>query len=129
MVAYDLNTGTIKWRKPIGEDSLYSKGDKTTGAPSGVLRKGMVVTSTGIVFATAKGGKLYAFDAENGTVLWETTLSHETNGQPIMFTKNGKQYLVVNATGTFAKDSYNHAAKPGALPRGYLLYALPDIKK
>ncbi|MEJ8843357.1 PQQ-binding-like beta-propeller repeat protein [Lacibacter sp. H375] len=129
LVAYDLNTGTIKWRKPIGEDSLYSKGDKTTGAPSGVLRKGMVVTSTGIVFATAKGGKLYAFDADNGTVLWETTLSHETNGQPIMFTKNGKQYLVVNATGTFAKDSYNHAAKPGAIPRGYLVYALPDMKK
>ncbi len=129
LVAYDLNNGTIKWRQPIGEDSLYSKGDKTTGAPSGVLRKGMVVTSTGIIFTTAKGGKLYALDADNGNILWETTLSHETNGQPLMFTVDGKQYLAVNATGSFAKDSYNHAVKPGAAPRGYVVYALPDIKK
>ncbi|MBK9489743.1 MAG: PQQ-binding-like beta-propeller repeat protein [Haliscomenobacter sp.] len=33
----------------------------------------MVVTSTGVVFATAKGGKLYAFDADNGNIPWETT--------------------------------------------------------
>ena len=27
IVAYDLNNGTIKWRQPIGEDSLYVQGD------------------------------------------------------------------------------------------------------
>ena len=75
------------------------KGDKSKGAPCGVLRKGMVVTSTGVVFATAKGGKLYAFDADNGKILWETTLSNEVLGQPTMYTLKGKQYLVVNATG------------------------------
>jgi quinoprotein glucose dehydrogenase len=128
ILAYDLNNGTIKWRQPIGEDSLYVQGDKTKGAPSGVLRKGMVVTSTGVVFVTAKGGKLYAFDADNGSLLWETTLSHETNAQPSMYTLNGKQYLVINATGNFMRDSYNHSKKPGALPKGYVVYALPDKK-
>ena len=125
ILAYDLNNGTIKWRKPIGEDSLYTKGDKTAGAPSGTLRKGMVVTSTGVVFATAKGGKLYAFDADNGNILWETTLSHESNAQPMMFTVEGKQFLVINATSNFSRDSYDHSRKPGALPRGYVVYALP----
>jgi quinoprotein glucose dehydrogenase len=86
----------------------------------------MVVTSTGVVFATAKGGKLYAFDAENGDILWEETLSHESNAQPSMYTLNGKQYLVINATSNFAKDSYNHSKKEGALPKGYIVYALPD---
>lgn len=125
LVAYDLNEGVIKWRKPVGQDSLYVQGDQSKGAPGGVLRKGMIVTSTGIVFATAKGGKLYAFDAENGDLLWETTLSHEATAQPSMYTLNGKQYLVVSATSNFAKDSYDHSKKPGALPKGYVVYALP----
>lgn len=129
LLAYDLNNGTIKWKKPIGEDSLFVQGDKTKGAPGGVLRKGMVVTSTEVVFATAKGGKLYAFDADNGKILWETTLSYEANGQPAMFALNGKQYLVVNATAGFGKDSYDHSKKPGALPKGYVVYALPVTKK
>jgi quinoprotein glucose dehydrogenase len=125
IVAYDLNNGTIKWRQPIGEDSLYVQGDKTKGAPSGTQRKGMIVTSTGIVFATAKGGKLYAFDADNGNILWETTLSYESNAQPSMYTLNGKQYLVINATSNVRNDSYDHSKKPGALKRGYVVYALP----
>ncbi|RYY31196.1 MAG: quinoprotein glucose dehydrogenase [Chitinophagaceae bacterium] len=126
--AYDLNSGTIKWRMPVGEDSAFVKGDKSKGAPAGVLRKGMVVTSTGIVFATAKGGKLYAFDNENGNILWETTTSNEVQGQPTMYTYNGKQYLVINASGNFAPDSYNHSVKPGALKKGYVVYALPEKK-
>lgn len=126
--AYDLNTGTVKWTVPVGEDSAYVKGDKTKGAPGGVLRKGMVVTSTGLVFATAKGGKLYAFDAASGKILWETTLSYEVWGQPMMYTHKGKQYLVVNASANFTPDSYNHSAKPGALKKGYVAFALPGKK-
>jgi quinoprotein glucose dehydrogenase len=126
IVAYDLNNGTIKWRKPVGEDAIaMARGDKNSGAGSGTLRKGMVVTSSGIVFATAKGGKLYAFDSENGNVLWETTLSFESNGQPAMFEIDGKEYLVINATGDFSDDSINHSKEPGAMPRGYVVYALP----
>lgn len=126
LFAYDLNKGTIKWRMPIGEDSAYVKGDKSKGAPGGALRKGMVITSAGLVFATGKGGKLYAFDASNGKTLWETTLSNEVLGQPIMYAYKGKQFLVVNASGNFSPDSYNHAVKAGAMKKGYVVYALPD---
>lgn len=126
ILAYDLNMGTIKWKKPIGIDSLYVQGDPNKGAPNGTQRKGMVITSTGVVFATAKGGKLYALDADDGKTLWETSLSNETNAQPSMFTLNGKQYLVVNATSDFRPDSYDRSKKPDALPKGYVIYALPD---
>ncbi len=130
IVAYDLNEGIIKWRKPIGEDALaMSKGDKDSGAGSGTLRKGMIVTSTGVVFATAKGGKLYAFDSGNGNLLWETTLTYETNGQPAMFEVDGKQYLLINATGDFSEDSIDHSKEPGAMQRGYVVYSLDDVKK
>ncbi len=127
--AYDMNTGTVKWTRPVGQDSLYVQGDQSKGAPGGALRKGMIVTSTGVIFATAKGGKLYAIDADNGKILWEETLSHEVNAQPSMYVLDGKQYLVINATSNFARDSYNHAKKPGALPKAYVVYALPDRKK
>ena len=126
LVAYDLNQGTIKWRTPIGEDSSYVQGAKATGAPIGTQRKGMIVTSTGVLFATAKGGKLYALDADNGDILWETTLSHETNAQPSMYTYQGKQYLVINATANFMADSYDHSKKADALPKGYVVYSLSD---
>lgn len=128
LTAYDLNDGTIKWRKPIGLDSAFTNGDKTAGAPGGTIRKGMVITSTGVVFATGKGGMVYAFDSDNGTILWETTLSNESSGQPIMFEIDGKQYLVINASYIFERDSYNASRKPGALPKGYIVYALPDGK-
>jgi quinoprotein glucose dehydrogenase len=129
VIAYDLNTGTIKWKQPLGEDSLaVSKGDKTTGAINGSQRKGIVVTSTGVLFCTGKGGKLYAYDSGNGNLLWESTLSHESNAQPMMYELNGKEYLVVNATNNFTKDSYDHSKEPGALQRGYVVYALPDKK-
>lgn len=128
IIAYDLNTGTIKWKKPLGEDSIaVSNGNKHAGTPIGSQRKGMVVTPT-LVFSTAKGGKLYAFDADNGNILWETNLSHETNGQPAMFQINGKQYLVVNATANFSKGDFDRSKKPGALPKGYVVYALTSSK-
>lgn len=125
IVAYDLNNGTIKWRKPVGEDkAALAAGDKDAGAGSGTLRKGMIVTSSGIVFATAKGGKLYAFDSENGNVLWETTLSFETNGQPAMFVLDGKTYLALNVTADFTDDSIDHSKEQGAMPRGYVVFSL-----
>ena len=129
IMAYDLNTGKVLWKQPFGEDSLYTQGDPSVGAQNGTQRKGMVVTSTGIVFANGKGGKVYAFDSESGKILWQTTLSHETNAQPMMYTVNGKQYLVINAASNFTSDSYDHSKKPGALPKGYVVYTLPEKEK
>ena len=123
-----MNKGEIKWKKPVGEDFEFVNGDKSKGAVIGVQRKSMVVTSTGIVFATAKGGKLYALDQETGETLWETTLSNESVAVPLMYTLNGKEYLVVNATGNFSRDSFDHSKEPGALPKAYVVYALPEKK-
>jgi len=129
VLAYDLNKGIIKWDKPLGVSALAeSKGLKNTGAPEGGAKKGLIVTSTGIVFATGKGGKLYAYDAANGNVIWETNLSWEPNAQPIMYEVNGKQYLAVSATANFARENTDRSKDPGALPRGYVVYSLPDKK-
>jgi quinoprotein glucose dehydrogenase len=129
VMAYDLNTGTIKWKQPLGEDPMaVAKGDKMAGAPNGSQRKGIIVTSTGVLFCNGKGGKLYAYDADNGNLLWETSLSHESNAQPMMYQINGKQFLVVNATSNFTRDSFDRSKVSGALPRGYVVYAVSDKK-
>ena len=126
IVAYDLNTGTVKWKKPIGQDVRVAKmGGKNTGIPIGTQRKGMIVTATGILFATAKGGELYALDAENGNTLWKAELPHETHGLPAMYEVKGRQYIVVSATMPFTDESVDRSKIPGVLPSGYVVYALP----
>jgi quinoprotein glucose dehydrogenase len=47
-------------------------------------------------------------------------------GQPIMYAYKGKPFLVVNASGNFSPDSYNHSVRSGAMKKGYVVFALPD---
>jgi glucose dehydrogenase len=99
IMAYDLNRGTIKWTKPLGQDLDVTKaGGQNTGIPRGSQRQGMIVTSTGIVFSTARDGVLYAFDADDGDVLWSYKLPMATEGLPSIYEVEGRHYIVVNAT-------------------------------
>ena len=130
IMAYDLNTGKVKWRRPLGQDARVAlKGGQNTGVPIGSQRKGMIVTSTGLLFATSKGGKIYAFDAENGRELWSANLPWETYGMPAMYEAGGRQFIVVSATSPFTKESIDRTKEPGALPRSYVVFALPEKTK
>jgi quinoprotein glucose dehydrogenase len=123
IVAYDLNTGKIKWNRPLGKDDKY--GGKETGMPSGIQGKGMIITSTGIVFATCLDGGIYAFDEDNGNMLWSTKLARVPEGIPAMYENNGKQYLVVCATGVLTDKS----KRDSDVPRKYMVFALPKKKR
>lgn len=131
ITAYDLNTGTIKWRKPIGQDVRYPlmPGQENMGIPEGTQRKGMIVTSTGILFATSKGGMLYAYDADNGDLLWTYALPKDTDGLMSTYQVKGKQYLVVSATANYTDQSIDHSKDLGALPQGYIVLSIPNKKK
>ena len=99
ITAFDLNKGTIKWSKPLGVDDLALKaGASNTGVMSGSQRSGMIVTSAGIVFSTVNNGEIYAFDAEDGEVLWNTRVPVGMAALPTMFEIERKPYIVVNAT-------------------------------
>lgn len=131
ITAYDLNTGTIKWRKPLGHDVRIPlmPGQENMGLPEGTIRKSMLVTSTGILFATSKGGILHAFDADNGNLLWTYILPKDTEGQMSTYQVKGKQYLVLSATGNYTRASIDHSKDLGALPQGYIVLSIPNKKK
>ena len=98
-MAYDLNSGTIKWREPLGDDPVADKeGAKNTGIEEGGERRGIIVTSTGLLFVNCKDGKVRAFDADTGKVLWVANLPTGTEGIPAMYEVDGREYLVVSAS-------------------------------
>ncbi len=120
IVAYDLNTGAIKWKRPLGNDDRL--GGKDTGIPSGSQHKGMIVTSTGIVFATCMDGSIYAYDEDNGNLLWSAKLPRIPEGLPAMYESNGRQYLIICSSSEVIDKS-----KPDSeVFRGYVVYALPE---
>ena len=134
ITAYDLNTGAITWQKPLGVDQMAAGlGATDTGVPRGGQRMGMIVTSTGLLFATAKDGHVRAFDAETGAVLWTGSLPRGSEGIPAMYEINGRQYLVVCATTglTWGKASreggpWTQADGEPNGPSAYVVFALPE---
>jgi quinoprotein glucose dehydrogenase len=89
----------------------------------------MIVTSTGIVFSTARDGRFYAFDARDGDVLWSAPLPMGSEGLPAVYAVRGKHYIVVNATtplpaGLSAREAGSAAPEPAGVG-GYVVFALP----
>ena len=135
ITAYDMNTGEIQWSKPLGEEpQAVKEGFSKTGVPTGSQRNGIIVTSNGLVFATVTNGKIYAFDAANGEILWtgETPLGIAT--MPSIYEVYGRVFIVVNAT-TPQIEGWNlteeqKAAMPKNARKGgaYYAFALPTLK-
>ncbi len=103
--AINLNTGTYAWQIPLGEyPELAAQGMKDTGSEN---YGGPVVTAGGLVFiaATNFDKKFRAFDKLTGKLLWETTLPFSGNATPATYAVNGRQFVVVHATGGKAKRS------------------------
>jgi quinoprotein glucose dehydrogenase len=134
ITAYDLNTGAIRWQRPLGVDQMAAGlGAHDTGVPRGGQRMGMIVTPNGLLFATAKDGNVRAYDADTGDVLWTGVLPRGSEGLPAMYAVGGRQYLVVCATTglTWGKASreggpWTQADGEPKGPSAYVAFALPE---
>ncbi|MPZ19891.1 MAG: PQQ-binding-like beta-propeller repeat protein [Luteitalea sp.] len=120
LVAYDLNTATIKWQVPVGDDPATSARGGPTGTGGMRLRHGIVTTKTGLVFVAGGDGKVRAYDEDNGEVLWTGTLPGASSGIPVSYEAKGRQYVV------FASDPRGEQgdAVSADTPRGYVAFAL-----
>ncbi len=115
--AIDLNTGKYLWKITLGEyPALAAQGMKNTGSEN---YGGPIVTAGGIVFigATVYDRKFRAFDSRNGKLLWETELPFAGVATPSTYSIDGRQYIVIAASG--GRD-------PKSPPGGaYIAFALP----
>ncbi|WP_319529895.1 pyrroloquinoline quinone-dependent dehydrogenase [uncultured Cohaesibacter sp.] len=117
LVALDMHTGDVKWRKPIGESQKYgffmpeSMGSPTIGGPA--------VTAGGLVFIGATmDGKVRAYDLNTGKVLWSDQMQAPVVANPAVYNYKGKEYVAFIGGG-------NSILKP-AVGDQVAVYALPD---
>jgi quinoprotein glucose dehydrogenase len=114
---YDLNTGRILWRVPLGEyPELVGQGRPATGAQN---LGGATVTAGGLVFCAGTADQLIrAFDADSGRELWRARLPWAGYAAPAVYQVQGREYVVIAATG---------GGKVGG-PTGdaYVAFALPS---
>ncbi len=94
----DLNTGRTLWQVPLGEyDELTKKGIPQTGTEN---FGGASVTAGGLVFCSGtRDSKIRAFDADTGAELWQYTLPWTGSAPPAIYEVNGREYIVIPATG------------------------------
>jgi quinoprotein glucose dehydrogenase len=115
--AVDLNTGKYLWKIPLGNyPELAVKGMADTGTEN---YGGPIVTAGGVLFigATVFDRKLRAFDAKTGKLLWQGDLPFAGNATPSTYMIDGKQYIVIAASGSRDPKGPQGAA--------YVAFALP----
>ena len=134
IVKYDLNGDPrIVWRIGFGDDpELAARGITGTGTPQ--MRNSIIVTASGLIFGAGKGDhKVRAYDSDTGDILWTAEYMGDLVGSPAMYTMDGKQYLLVPASGMGSEsgpgggDGGEATAEPRDpnLPVGWVAYALP----
>ena len=83
--AWDASTGKQKW-----EFKLHSP-----------PWAGLLSTAGCLVFGGSDEGNFFALDAESGKPLWEIQLGAAIRANPISYSLDGKQYIVISAGGAF----------------------------
>jgi quinoprotein glucose dehydrogenase len=125
LTKYDLNRGAIAWQVGLGDHpGLAALG--VTGTGTTQMRSSMIVTAGGLLFAPGGDGKVRAFDTDSGKVVWTTALGAAIRGAPSMYEIEGRQYLLVAASGDIAGAGVPPGGAATALPKGYVAYALRE---
>ena len=130
MTAYDLNTGTIRWKIPLGVvPELAAKG--FTGTGSQFPKVSPVVTAGGVIFTGTRDRKVRAIDSDTGEVLWEAQVDAALEGMPAVYEVQGREYVVFCAAAqatTYTHSVPGHPASQAPIPGAYVAFALPVAK-
>lgn len=125
LTAYDLNRGAIKWQIGLGDDPrLVAQGVRGTGAALLTVKGSTIVTANGLLFVNAADQKVHVYDAETGKQIHELPLGATTTGSPSMYEHDGRQYLLVTASGGGRGGPVAGGTFPTG-PTGLVAYALP----
>ncbi|HFN3647257.1 TPA: pyrroloquinoline quinone-dependent dehydrogenase [Enterobacter hormaechei] len=116
IVALDMHTGDVKWRRPVGASQQYgffmpeSWGSPTIGGPA--------VTAGGVIFIGASmDAKVRAYSVEIGEELWSDQAEAPAVANPSVYEYKGRQYVAFVAGGnTILKDQVGDQVVVYALP-------------
>jgi len=116
LVALDMSTGDVKWRRPVGASQQYgffmpeSWGSPTIGGPA--------VTAGDIIFIGASmDAKVRAYSLETGEELWSDQTEAPSVSNPAVYEYNGRQYVAfVSGGNTILKDQVGDQIAVYALP-------------
>jgi quinoprotein glucose dehydrogenase len=105
LTCLDLNTGKLVWQKPLGQfPKLAAQGLPATGTEN---YGGAIVTAGGLVFCSGTAdNKIRAFDKTTGEELWSADLPWAGSAAPATYQINGRQYVVIPATGVLHLGHY-----------------------
>ncbi len=98
LFAINVNTGEIAWQSTLGITESLPADKQNTGRPN---IGGSLATAGGLVFIGATDDSRFrAFDSKSGKEVWVTKIDAGAHSAPITFQgKDGKQYIVITATG------------------------------
>jgi len=122
MIAVDLASGDIAWRKPLGRiEALEAIGVRDTGT---LGLGGSIATAGGLVFIGATiDARFRAFDSKAGKVLWETKLEANGHTSPLTYLgRDGRQYVALMVAG-------GGAFFGGPVSNTLVAFALPDVAR
>ncbi|WP_280570893.1 pyrroloquinoline quinone-dependent dehydrogenase [Chromohalobacter sp. 296-RDG] len=116
IVALDMKTGDVKWRRPIGSSQQYgffmpeSWGSPTIGGPA--------VTAGNVIFIGGSiDAKMRAYSLETGEELWEDQAEAPGVANPAVYEYEGREYVAFVAGGnSIVKDQVGDQVVVYALP-------------
>ena len=83
LLAYDLDTATIRWRYPQANGRWSAAGT--------------MATASGLVFFGDNSESFEAVDAKSGKPLWHFNTGQPIHASPMSYAVNGKQYVAIAA--------------------------------
>lgn len=132
LVAYDLNTGQIKWRTPYGDVPQAGPSDKMRG--NIYPKSGPVITAGGLILFAGNDARLYVLNSATGEVILTKDLPNGSQGVPAVYEANGREYILLAVSGGATPYPEGAYMPPGgvaspAVSKGYMAFALPVVKK
>ena len=109
LVAVNVDTGDVAWRKTLGVTDSFPAGQQDTGRPG---LGGTTVTASGVTFVGATDDRRFrAFETATGRNLWTTTLNASAESTPISYQgADGRQFVAIV-----------HGVQPAGRPDGRLV--------
>lgn len=117
LVAINMHTGKVKWRRPVGASQQYGFfmpekwGSPTIGGPA--------VTAGGVIFIGASmDAKVRAYSLATGKELWSDQAQAPAVANPAVYEYKGREYVAFVAGGnTILKDQVGDQIVVYALPK------------